>query len=543
MTTQIIYTALIYMRLSNDDKSNESLSITNQRSILKEYCSENNITIVREFIDDGWSGGNFERPGFKDMLDFLKKNQVDYVITKDLSRLGRDMSEASYYAERYFPEHGIRYLAISDHFDSFEDNMLAPFQFAMNDVYIRDASRKVKTVLMQKKKNGKYCACPPFGYRKSTRQRDVLVPDENTAPIVQMIFDMAAKGNSTYSIANTLTDNNIITPLKYRVLYRDEFGEEGASRATDVWNHTTIKRIIRNRVYLGDTLLGKSKKLSPKSTAKIQLSEEEWFITEGTHEPLVSKEKFDQANNAISNHATNHHEKMVKNGDVRKSIFRGLVFCENCGGAMVSGGTVYKDEYKSYWYLNCNNIPKRSTHHCEHGARIKYFTLIDLVKNELNALIDLTDEQRQEIVQKLRNDSSEQEHNTMIENQITLLNKEISDSNKVIEKLYLDNVNGKISDERLESLVTALEQKLIRNKENIVQLESQIIHKDSIINNYEKLLDLVGKYDHIEELTPDILHTFIDRIEIGEASVKRAKKQSFTQNVKIYYKFIGNISQ
>ena len=163
-------TAVIYMRLSKDDKSDESLSISNQRDIITAYCIENDIRIVKEFVDDGWKGGNFERPGFKNMLAYIQSYRVDLVITKDLSRLGRDMTESSMYAERYFPEHGIRYLAISDNFDSFEDNLLAPFQFAMNDVYIRDASRKIKSVLKQKRKNGQYCTCPPFGYKKAARK-------------------------------------------------------------------------------------------------------------------------------------------------------------------------------------------------------------------------------------------------------------------------------------------------------------------------------------------------------------------------------------
>ena len=164
----------LYERLSKDDEQQgESNSILNQRTIVREYCEKHGIILVEEFVDDGFSGGNFERPGFQAMLEHLRTGKANMVITKDLSRLGRDMTESSHYAERYFPEHGIRYLAPGSNFDSQEDNLMAPFQFAMNDVYLRDTSRKVKQTLNTKRNNGKYVACPPYGYRKAERTTDL----------------------------------------------------------------------------------------------------------------------------------------------------------------------------------------------------------------------------------------------------------------------------------------------------------------------------------------------------------------------------------
>ena len=185
-----------YLRLSDEDiKNGESSSITNQRRIINDYCKQNDITLINEFIDDGWSGGNFERPGFQKMMRELEKGRVNVVITKDLSRLGRDMRESSYYAEQFFPENMIRYIAISDNFDTEHDNVMAPFQFAMNEVYLRDGSRKVREVLKNKRENGLYCACPPYGYKKDDRNNNLLVPDENTAFVVKRIFESASKGD------------------------------------------------------------------------------------------------------------------------------------------------------------------------------------------------------------------------------------------------------------------------------------------------------------------------------------------------------------
>lgn len=530
-------TAVIYMRLSKDDRNDESLSISNQRDIIAAYCLENNIRIVKEFVDDGWKGGNFDRPGFKDMITYLKSASVDLVITKDLSRLGRDMTESSMYAERFFPEHGIRYLAISDNFDSFEDNLLAPFQFAMNDVYIRDASRKIKAVLKQKRKNGQYCSCPPFGYKKAPRDKYLLVPDEETAPIVRYIFECAAKGRGAHDIADELTSSNMITPLKYRVLYRDDFSEVGASRATDTWCYTTVRRIIQNQVYLGNSVFGKTQKVSPKSSVKRAIPESDWIVIEHTHEPLIDNETFELANQTLRVRKERHLEQQAKHTK-RINIFRGIAVCENCGTSLVSGGTVYRDEWKSYWYLSCRRIPKRDPKHCDHGARIPYYNLVRLITDELNSFIDLNDEQISNVIKELKNNSDVSEHNAMITARCDAVKKEIANSDKIITKLYLDNINGIISDERLSSMVSAIEEKTSAHRKTLQELEAQFVSDDRT-SDYEKFFDIVKRYTHIEELTEDIVRAFIDRIEIGEQSAKHKHKEPVTQNIKIFYKFIG----
>ena len=347
-----------YYRLSDEErKYGESASITNQRTIVREYCEKHGIILVEEFVDDGFSGGNFERPGFQAMLEHLKTGKANMVITKDLSRLGRDMTESSHYAERYFPEHGIRYLAPGSNFDSEEDNLMAPFQFAMNDVYLRDTSRKVKQTLNTKRNNGKYVACPPYGYRKAERTTDQLVPDENTAPVVKMIFDLAASGQSCRSIAIRLNESCVMPPLKYRVECRDNFTERGARRASDEWNYTTVKRILRNRVYLGHTLLGKSRKVSVKSKKKILVPEDEWVFTKDTHQALVSQEQFDLAAHFMGENTKANGA----NPAFRHSIFGGIAYCACCGAAMCSGGSVYNGERAKYWYLVCNNLPSRDS--------------------------------------------------------------------------------------------------------------------------------------------------------------------------------------
>ena len=533
-----------YLRLSDEEfKNGESGSIQNQRTSIKQYCDNHGITLIREFSDDGYSGGNFDRPGFNEMLRYLKRNEVTMVLTKDLSRLGRDMRESSYYAETFFPEHGIHYIAINDNFDSEQENILAPFQFAMNDVYLRDTSKKVKTVLKTKKQSGEYAACPPYGYKKDPQKKDRLIPDENTAPVVQQIFSLAIKGNSTRAICDKLNEQKIIPPLKYRVLYRDDFGQAGASRASDLWNYVTVRRILQNEVYLGHTLLGKTKKASLKAKKKIDVDRGQWLVTKNTHEPLVTEETFDLAQNRIKTAS----KKWQQYDNVRKSIFRGVVFCAHCGAAMCSAGTVYKGERDRYWYLQCNNLPSRSAHCCQHPARIKYSDLIDIVTQELNYLTSLSDEEIETVIGHVRNDIDSSKKQKETREKIEALRHRQKQIDDMIIKLYQDNIEGKLSDERLERVLASLEEETARNDNSLKKLGESIESTSQIKDNYKQFFELVKGATHIEKLTAEIVRTFISRIEISErvlpdGAVSAGPKTPCTQEIRIFYRFIGEIS-
>lgn len=535
-----------YYRLSDEEKKygNESESITNQREIVREYCQRNGIIIIKEFVDDGYSGGNFERPGFQAMLEHLATGKANTVITKDLSRLGRDMTESSYYAERFFPEHDIRYLAPGNDFDSMGDNLMAPFQFAMNDVYLRDTSRKVKQTLDMKRKKGKYAACPPYGYKKAERTTDQLVPDENTAPIVRQIFAWAADGLSARSIAVKLNQQGAIPPLKYRVEYRDHFTPQGASRASDYWNGTTIKRILRNRVYLGHTILGKSRKVNVKSKKKIAVPQEEWCCTENTHEPLVTQEQFDRAEHFLSENTKSH----AANPAFRHSIFGGIAYCAHCGAAMCSGGSVYKGERAKYWYLVCNHITKRSQRACAHGARIRYDDLLEIVRSDLNTLLAFSKEDVETITQaaiarsSAGFDTAESKEKTL-EHVETQMQRIV----KMVERAYRDNAAGNLSDELLDEMMERFGKERQALEEQRRQLLSDVSEETTIRDSYRLFFDLAKRYSDIETLDRDILHAFIERIEIGEKILPEGKviagpRTPYRQSIRIFYRFIGEVA-
>lgn len=534
--------AYAYVRLSREEaQGGESSSITNQKMMVTNYCKQNGIVLVRTFVDDGWSGGNFDRPGFQEMMRELEKGKANIVVTKDLSRLGRDMRESSYYAEQFYPEHGIRYIAIADNFDTEHDNIMAPFQFAMNEVYLRDGSRKVKDVLRSKREQGQYCACPPYGYRKDKEDKSHLVPDEVTAPVVQRIFQQAARGDSSRKIALDLNRDGVIPPLKYRVLFRDEFSEEGAARAADVWNYTTVKRILKNTVYLGHTVLGKSRKASVKSKKKVPLPQSAWAITENTHEPLVSKERFQQAQVNLGRGANDYRAY----DHVRKSIFSGIAVCEKCGYSLCSCGTVYKGEREKYWYLSCTHQRKDIAKPCE-GVRIRYADLVELVRQDLNQLLALTDDEIKELVKAVVEQEAEESGLQRKKLQREKAQARLTTIDKIITKLYTDNAEGRLEDDRLSKMVAELEREADGLTATLAELE-QVHPAEEKEANYERFFALAKQYSQIETLDRELLTTFVDRIEVGPKILPEGRKaashrnQPYSQRVRIYYKFIGEL--
>ena len=540
-STTSLSLAYAYYRLSQEEAQDgqSSASIINQKKIVEAYCAQRGIVLLDSFVDDGWSGSNFERPGFQKMMKALQAGKANMVITKDLSRLGRDMREASYYAEQFFPEHQIHYVAIADNFDSELENIMAPFQFAMNEVYLRDGSRKVKDVLRMKRSKGEYCACPPFGYKKDPRNRDRLIPDEETAPIVAQIFQRSAAGDSCIKIAQDLTEAGVITPLKYRVLYRDNFSDTGAARATDCWNYTTVKRIIKNQVYLGNTLLGKTRKASIKSRKKISIPQEDWAITSNTHEPLVDQMTFGKAQANLGKGSRDYRQY----DQVRKSIFGGIAVCSRCGYSLCSSGTVYKGEREKYWFLSCNHKSKRFENPCE-GVNIKYADLLEVVRQDLNSLIKLSDKEISKLVNQVLEEINDESAKKVREAKIEKAKARLNVINRTIGKLYTDNAEGKLADSRLEVMVADLE-KEASGLEKALEVLCAPPPDDDIRSNYKRFFDLAKQYSTIEVLDRDTLLTFVEKIEVGpkilpDGYVRAPRKNAtYQQSVKIYYKFIG----
>lgn len=535
--------AVGYLRLSREEATaGESSSIKTQRTMITDYCNRQGINIVRFYADDGWSGSNFNRPGFQEMMQELENGIVNTVITKDLSRLGRDMREASYFAEQFFPEHGIRYLTIADNFDNSKDNIMAPFQFAMNEVYLRDCSKKVRDALKTKRENGQYCACAPYGYMKDPTDRRHLIPDPETSDIVTRIFQMGASGMSCEKISQALNQDGVMPPLKFRVLYRGDFGDEGAARASDFWNQTTVKRILKNRVYLGHTVLGKTKKASLKSKKKLLLPSGDWVVTEDTHTPLTTEETFERAA-ANMRRNTNVHQGYDR---IRRSIFGGIAYCSLCGHAMVSGGAVYKGERAKYWFLCCNHMGQRFPDRCS-GARIKYVDIVELVRQELNNLLAMSGEEIDALVTELLNQDTVAAQRKSKKLQLDRATAKLEKNGKLIAKLYMDNSDGRLSDDSLYAMLDNLQKESAALKQQITELAAETEAVDDREDAYRKFFSLVKQHTEIEELDEETLRTFIERIEIGPKELPEGYQQvprngtPYRQKVRIFYRFIGEL--
>ena len=330
MNIQNSYHAALYCRLSkDDDQSGESVSISTQRAILEDYCREQGYPIHKVYIDDGYSGTNFNRPGFQELLDDVERGAVNLVITKDLSRLGRDYIMTGYYSEIYFPSKGVRYIAIADNFDSQKnDNDIAPFKNILNDMYARDISRKIKNAKRQRAKNGlQRLAQPPYGYQMNPDIPSRLMIDPETAEVVRLIFSLTLEGMGQIAITKELAARKIVAPSVYKHRQGDtRFSGYGPVTDGDPyrWCSATIGSILRNPVYTGDLILLKTEVVNHKTGQSASVSDDRRVVIPNAHEPIINREIFEQAAKIRAEHRC-----PARMG--RENLFRGLLFCDCCG--------------------------------------------------------------------------------------------------------------------------------------------------------------------------------------------------------------------
>lgn len=323
----IDYKVGIYIRLSKEDeekeKYSESESIQNQRTLLMQYIKENKLNFIAEYVDDGVSGTSFDRPAFNKMIEDIEQGKINMVITKDLSRLGRNYVQSGYYTETYFPEHNVRYIAILDNIDTGLDsanNDIAPFKSILNEMYAKDTSKKINSVLQSKRKQGEYLGTAPYGYKKDPENKYHLIKDEEAAEVVKTIFRMFLEGYGTMQIADYLSEQKIPIPSDYNKRNR------GTKSITyGLWAQSTVRFILSNEVYTGTVIQGKRKKISFKSNKFVDVPEEDWIRVPNMHEAIVSQEDYQRARKIIE--AT----KGSRN-DVNDYLFKGLLKCYDCKG-------------------------------------------------------------------------------------------------------------------------------------------------------------------------------------------------------------------
>ena len=374
MQEKATYQVGLYLRLSKDDEQQgESVSIGTQRSILMDYCHKNNYNVFKVYPDDGYSGLNFNRPAFQEMLEDIQSGLIDMVITKDLSRLGRDYIMTGYYSEIYFPSVGVRYVALADDFDSLKGgNEIAPFKNILNDMYARDISKKVKNAKHQQAKKGLFIGGqPPFGYRKDPNNKHQLIIDPEAAAVVRLVFSLAEKGLGNIAIASQLKVRKVLTPSAYKYLQGEKkfaYFETLEEAAFYNWSYGTVGQMLNNRVYTGDLISLKSETTNCKTKQRVSVPQEDRIITVNAHEAIISQEQFDRVRQIRALHG-------CPANIGRYNLFRGKLFCECCGHPLSFAKKKLKDReadmyYCMYHYRHPEVCPK--THRVYHEMLYPY---------------------------------------------------------------------------------------------------------------------------------------------------------------------------
>lgn len=522
----MIYNAALYCRLSKDDNNvGDSSSIATQKDMLTRYAAEQNFCVYDIYVDDGYSGTNFDRPAFQKMKQDIEDGKVNLVITKDLSRLGRDYIISGQLIEEYFPKHNIRYIAITDGFDSLDKyNDIAPFKNVVNELYARDISKKIRSAFETKMKEGKFIGnFAPYGYKKDDNDKNKLVIDEETAPIVQYIFKLAEEGYRPIDIARTLNDKHILPPALYRCSKNPKLNVDNYSERKE-WTSSNIQKMLKNITYIGHTAQHKTTKISFKSKVTVANQKQDWIIVENTHQPIIDKRTYEIVQKTIVS------RRNPPKSDF-KNIFSGIAVCADCGSRMSTTGTRKKD---SKYNLVCGRYKLYGSKECTNHF-IDYDVLYQLVLSNINKHIQITTESRKKILERLErphNDSS------VTKKRLGALEKRKSEIQTVIQKLYEDNYLGKINKDHFNMMISSLTQ-----EETQIDAELSVLQQKSNESEYDKynrFFKLLDNFSHLTELDQETVKRLIDVIYIHQGSYQTVNGiKTKEQKIVIKYKYIG----
>lgn len=519
------FTAL-YCRLSQDDgREGESNSIVNQKEYLLKYAKEHGFPNPKFYVDDGYTGTNFDRPSFKEMSADIEKGIVKTVIVKDLSRFGRNYIEVGSYSEIIYPEAGVRFIAIMDNVDtgSLESNEFAAFTNLFNEWYPKSTSKKVKEVKKAKGLAGEHLGAPPYGYLRNPDDKTRWLVDEEAAAVVRRIFSLCMQGKGVSDIATILWKNKVLTPSAYKA--SKGIGVAKVSENPYCWESATVAAILENMAYIGITESFKSTRLGFKSRKRIPTAKDRRAYIENAHTPIIDTEMWEKVQTIREN-----KRRPTKSG--MTSIFSGLLYCADCG-AKLSLATA-----NGYVHFRCSMYKRTSrTQNCTQHY-IREDALNQLVLKQLQHFLSYLQQfERVFIKQQIDTTLAERRYELSAkQKQIEKDEKRMKELDRLFRKIYEDNVNGKLNDERFYKLSDGYEAEQEQLKQEIETLTAEVSEADTEITNVSKLIAATKKYTRIDELTPEILNTFVDKIVIHEREKKDGKR---TQKIDIYYSYVG----
>lgn len=540
MAGQPKYNTALYLRLSKDDGTmSESSSIQTQKEMLTRYCRENGFAISQIYVDDGWSGTNTNRPSFQRMLSDIEDGKINCVITKDLSRLGRNYLETGSFTEIYFPEHNVRYIAVTDGVDTAKGSTMdiTPFKNLLNDMYAQDISKKIKSSVLTRQKQGKFTGGKaPYGYQKDIIDKSHLVIDERSAPIVRRIYDMAESGLGIERIAKKLSDEKIRRPGAVAAETHANYEKYASDGKEFEWSVAMVRNILRNATYKGAIIGQKRATISLKSKKRKGVAAAETFIVEGMHEPIVSPERWELIQRIITS------RKKCDKGDKLKydNIFSGLVKCADCGYALIpyrSGRTQKPDARENYDYY-CR-IHREDARYCS-KHRISAIDLYNAVLADIQRLARqaIRDDEKMISSIAVRLGTTEKNNVRQAEREIKKARKRLAELDTMFVKTYEEHARGEISDRNYNTLVTAYEKEQNVLEAVVDKYEKTISAERTNSENAANFVDLIKHYAYVDELTQALLNTLIDRIEVHEPE---EIDDEYIQELDVYYKFVGII--
>ena len=523
----------LYCRLSRDDRTDkESNSIANQKKLLAQKAKELRLSNIKYYVDDGYTGTNFNRPGFQDLLDDIEMGYISTIMVKDLSRLGRDYVSVGHYTDSFFPDHNIRFIAINDLVDSAEgENEIAPFKNIMNEMYARDISKKVRSACRIRGNCGEPLAQPPYGYNKDPLNSKKWVIDVEAAEVVRSVFEMCLEGKGNETIAHILHENKVLKPRAYWQSKGIGRGGKKAYEDPYKWLPSTISGILHQQEYCGDVINFKTYSKSFKNKRRYMNDRENWLIFKDVNEPIIDRAVFEMVQE--KNAKTKRRAPKPENGE--KSIFCDFLYCADCGKKLWSH---VNPRNKDIHYFSCSNYKKDYRGTCESRHYVRTDAIEQIVLMELRKLISFMEYDEEAFAEILSNKTNadilaQKKH---LQTELKKAIERIETIERLYLKLYEDNSNGKVTDEWFMCMSHKYEVERVELKAKVPELRTQIGSLEKTQKGKEIFIAAIRKFMQMETLTAPLLHELIDRIEVHEIE---GTGKNRTQRIVINYRFVG----
>lgn len=526
----------LYCRVSRDDGTEkESNSITNQKRMLSKYAKTNGFKNIKVYEDDGFTGTNFNRPDMQRLFDDVEMGYVSTIIVKDMSRFGREYLQVGYYTEHYFPEKNVRFIAVNDGVDSAneEDNDFTPLRNFMNELYAKDISRKVKSAHRVKGMAGEPLSQPPYGYMKNPENKKKWIIDPEAAAVVRDVFKMCLEGKGNETIARILQERQVLIPMAY-------WQSKGLPRGGKIkqpnpykWCKTSIAKILSQQEYCGDVINFKSYSISFKKKKRIPKPKEEWMVFKDVHEPIIDRETFEQ----VQKRNVSTRRRQPKPQNAIKSIFSDMLYCADCGSKLWFHTNT---KNPNIHFFSCSNYVNDYRGTCQTRHYVRADAIEEVVTYELQRLADYLKYDQEGfaklLAEKTNKDTLDEQKNakTQIDQSLARINK----IDVLYERLYEDNVSGKVTDSfymalshKYENEKEELKKKIFNYKIRLDELDKKVFHKEMFLSAIEKFMEM-------KTITAPLIRELIDHIEVHETQGEGKYK---TQRIVIFYRFVGYI--